>query len=131
MLTTRFTTFYRGPVQNALIALTALALSACGGGFGNSPLVLTEVPNQSSGRDFIAKGAELSGCRVDKSSDRHMVLACADGTLDVPTFEGPPTFAVRCVDDRLRDVPRCKALVRKLLMAADADREPKTTAKTD
>lgn len=46
-------------------------------------------------------------------------VACPEGRFEVPTFPGPPTFAVRCVDARLRDVSVCAALVRKVLLASE------------
>jgi hypothetical protein len=98
----------------------ALAGSGCAGRFGTAPLVLTEVPNRPSGQALLAAGAERSGCRVQRG-DAHLRLACPDGDLDVPTFPGPPTFAVRCVDERLHDPLRCTALVRKVLLATEPE----------
>lgn len=99
----------------ALLAL--MTAPACAGPLGHAPIVLTEVPNQPGGEKLIAMGAERTGCRVSEHG-RDMRLACPDGSLDVPTFSGPPTFAVRCTDSRL-DVARCTALVRKILLATE------------
>lgn len=99
------------------VGVLAVMLVSCARGLGNAPIVLTEVPNQPSGEKLIAMGAERSGCRVAQEA-RGMRLMCAEGTLDVPTFKGPPTFAVRCTDKRL-DVPHCTALVRKVLLATE------------
>lgn len=109
----------RRPVH-VLSAAFALAVTACGGAFGGAPLVLTEVPNGESGRDFIARGASRSGCQVSGEGEAGLLLRCAEGDLHVPTFAGPPTFAVRCVDAKLSDVKVCRALVRKVLLAGDA-----------
>jgi hypothetical protein len=90
----------------------------CAGPFGHVPLVLTEVPNRPTGQAFIQAGAERSGCRVQPGK-ADMRLACPEGELEVPTFPGPPTFAVRCIDPRLQDSARCTALVRKVLLASE------------
>ena len=99
------------------LGAVALALG-CAGPFGNAPLVLTEVPNRPSGQALVALGAERSGCKVGRA-EKALVLACREGTLEVPTFPGPPTFAVRCVDGRLADVDRCAAVVRKILLSTE------------
>jgi hypothetical protein len=101
------------------LTLAAGGIAACAGPFGSAPLVLTEVPNRPTGKALIASGAERSGCHVTPDGDANLRLLCPEGELDVPTFTGPPTFAVRCVDDRLQDVARCKALVRKVLLASE------------
>jgi hypothetical protein len=99
--------------------ILGLTLAACGGPFGRAPLVLTEVPNRPSGQSLIALGAERSGCKVSHDGDVNMRLVCPEGEIDVPTFSGPPTFAVRCVDERLQQVDQCRALVRKVLLASE------------
>jgi len=96
---------------------TSMALG-CAGPFGNAPLVLTEVPNRPSGQALVIEGAERSGCKVSRG-EKSIVLACREGTLELPTFPGPPTFAVRCVDARLADVDRCAAVVRKILLSTE------------
>jgi hypothetical protein len=103
-----------------LVAI-ALVVAGCSGPFGNAPLVLTEVPNGPTGKELIVRGAEKSGCAVERGSDESLLLRCAEGELHVPTFAGPPTFAARCIDERLKDEARCRALVRKILLAADPD----------
>jgi hypothetical protein len=95
------------------------AAFGCAGPLGSAPLVLTEVPNQPSGQSLITLGAERSGCRVTRNGDGPLLLACPEGELAVPTFAGPPTFAVQCKDERLRDLARCSAVVRKLLLASE------------
>lgn len=82
--------------------------------------MLTEVPNRPTGEALIARGAERSGCKVARKSAESVILACPEGELDLPTFVGPPTFALRCVDARLQDVARCAALVRKVLLASES-----------
>lgn len=106
---------------HAALGLFALGCAAigCGGPFGNAPLVLTEVPNRPSGEALIVRGAERSGCKVTRRPGERLLLSCPDGDVDVPTIAGPPTFAVRCLDARLRDVARCDALVRKMLLATE------------
>ena len=98
-----------------------ILLVGCGAGLGSVPLVLTEVPNRPSGEAYLIRGAELSGCQVARAADRRILVSCAEGGFDVPVFAGPPTLAVRCVDERLRDPARCRALVRRLILAADPD----------
>jgi hypothetical protein len=100
--------------------LVALAAIGCAGPFGKAPLVLTEIPNRPSGQSLVTLGAERSGCAVTRRGDASLRLACPEGDLDVPTFPGPPTFAVRCIDARLQDVAVCGALVRKVLLASEA-----------
>ena len=97
----------------------ALAALGCAGPFGKAPLVLTEIPNRPSGQSLLTRGAERSGCAVTRRSELSLRLACPEGDLDVPTFPGPPTFAVRCIDARLQDVAVCGALVRKVLLASE------------
>jgi hypothetical protein len=106
-----------------LLAFGLAMTCGCGGPFGNAPLVLTEVPNRPSGEALIARGAARSGCAVERETDGSLMIRCAEGDLHLPTFAGPPTFAVRCVDARLQDPVRCKALVRKILLSADPDAE--------
>jgi len=101
------------------LAVAAAHVGACAGPFGRSPLVLTEIPNRPSGRALIALGAERSHCRVTSDGEARMVVSCAEGEIVVPTFPGPPTFAVQCTDARLQDVSLCSALVRKVLMASE------------
>lgn len=107
--------------MRALVTRFAIAACAlgCSGPFGSAPLVLTEVPNRPSGVALIVRGAERSGCHVDQSAEG-LRIRCDDGEIHVPLFPGPPTFAVRCVDPRLEDPARCRALVRRVLMAGDA-----------
>lgn len=100
-----------------------MVASGCAGPFGHAPLVLTEVPNRPSGQSLVALGAERSGCKVGQTRDS-MRLACPEGELDVPTFPGPPTFAVRCIDARLHDTLVCSALVRKVLLASESAGPP-------
>ena len=95
-----------------------LMAGSCAGPLGNAPIVLTEVPNQPRGAEVIALGAHRSGCRVDAKS-HGMRISCPEGMLDVATFAGPPTLAARCIDKRL-DLTRCTALVRKILLASEA-----------
>jgi hypothetical protein len=102
----------------------SMAAGGCGGPFGSAPLVLTEVPNRPSGQSLIAVAAERSGCKVGRSSSESMRITCPEGELDVPTFAGPPTFAVRCIDARLQDVAACTALVRKILLASEPPTPP-------
>jgi hypothetical protein len=101
-----------------LAVVAALGCAACGGPLGNAPIVLTEVPNRPTGKQLIALGAERSGCTVDGASEDRLLVTCPEGGFEVPTFPGPPTLAVRCVDGRL-DVGRCTALVRKVLLASE------------
>jgi hypothetical protein len=93
--------------------------AGCAGPFGRAPLVLTEVPNGSSGRALVTLGATRSGCAVEVRSE-DLRLLCPEGEVDIPTFTGPPTFAARCVDPRLQEVAACRALVRKVLLASEA-----------
>lgn len=103
-------------------AIGAVRLACgCHGPLGAAPLVLTEVPNRSSGQAFIERGAERAGCLVARTGDENVRLSCPEGVLDLPTFAGPPTFAVRCVDERLQDAVGCAALVRKVLLASERD----------
>jgi len=106
--------------------LAVLLLAGCAGPLGSAPLVLTEVPNRPSGQALVALGAERSGCRVTRSGRPSLRLSCPEGELDVPTFPGPPTFAVRCVDARLRDAGVCAALVRRILLSTEPDARPFT-----
>lgn len=104
----------------ALVAAgLALVATGCGGGLGRAPLVITEVPNRPSGEALIARGAETIGCQVTRRPGERLLVNCPEGEIDVPTIQGPPTFAVRCLDARLQDTARCDALVRKLLLATE------------
>jgi hypothetical protein len=94
-------------------ALAALSCSA-------PPLVLTEVPNQPSGHRFVALGAERSGCAVTAEGEGGLLIRCPQGLIHVPTFSGPPTLAVRCLEGEVAALERCRAHVRTLLLAADA-----------
>ena len=106
-------------VTEALSLLFVSAASvSCGGALGSAPVVLTKVPNGTSGQAFIARAAEKSGCRVGRRSDG-LLLECPEGTLHVPMFAGPPTFAVRCIDGKVSDVTLCRALVRRVLLSTD------------
>lgn len=105
----------------ALLGLGCLA-AGCGRGLGNAPLVITEVPNRPSGEALIVRGAERIGCRVTRRPGERLIVKCPEGDIDVPTMTGPPTFAVRCVDSRLREGAQCDALVRKLLLATEEER---------
>jgi hypothetical protein len=108
------------------VALVWSGGSGCGGPFGSAPLVLTEVPNRPSGQSLWALGAERCGCTVAHAHES-LRIACPEGELEVPTFKGPPTFAARCVDDRLRDAARCTALVRKVLLSTENPRPSPAT----
>jgi len=110
------------------LLLILLAVTGCAGPFGRAPLVLTEVPNRPTGQALIARGAEESGCRVSRGNSS-LHLDCPEGALDVPTFPGPPTFAVRCVDARLEEVSRCTALVRKVLLASETPQKSPVQAR--
>ena len=108
--------FVRAGVGMVAFMMTGIACSG-GGRLGNAPIVLTEVPNQPRGAEVIALGAHRSGCRVTPES-KGMRISCPEGNVDVATFAGPPTLAVRCIDKRL-DLTQCTALVRKILLASE------------
>jgi hypothetical protein len=102
-----------------LLVGAGLVAVGCAGPLGRAPLVLTEVPNRASGRAFLALAAERGHCVVSTPSEERMRLVCPEGELVVPTFSGPPTFAVQCVDPRLQDLARCSAVVRRVLLASE------------
>jgi hypothetical protein len=102
-------------VSCSVLVLALVALEACGG----APLVLTEVPNRPSGQALIILGAERSGCQAIRQGDESLLINCPDGSIHVPVFAGPPTFAVRCLTGRLHDLGYCRARVRDLLLATD------------
>lgn len=106
----------------SLFGLGCVAVVGCGGGLGNAPLVITEVPNRPSGEALIARGAERIGCQVTRRPGERLLAKCPEGNIDVPTRPGPPTFAVRCLDARLREGGQCDALVRKLLLATEDEK---------
>jgi hypothetical protein len=108
------------------VALVWSGGSGCAGPFGSAPLVLTELPNRPSGEALLELGAARSGCSVARAHES-LRIDCPEGALEVPTFTGPPTFAVRCVDERLRDAARCTALVRKVLLSTEDNRPSPAT----
>ena len=86
----------------------------------SAPLVLIEVPNTPSGHRFVERAAEHAGCTVTARGEPGLFIRCDDGTMHVPTFAGPPTLAVRCLEGRLADFTACRARMRGLLLGADA-----------
>ncbi len=104
-----------------LLAATALA-AGCGGPLGTAPIVLTEVPNRPSGQALIVRAAERSGCQVTPAGEGGLLLRCPEGELHLPTFAGPPTFAVRCLSGPLAEIGRCRAFVRGMLLATEEPR---------